>query len=259
MVLTVIVVNAVAIFLRAFPQLPPPIAQIMYAVDYGCTVFFVVEMLAKIKLYSWRGYIAQGWNRFDFVVVMASASMLLGPILHTEDFSFLGVLRLARLFRSFRLLRFIPDAEKLWAGAKRGLRASVGVVMALALYNVVLGLCACHLFRGVDPVHFGDPLLAIYSMFKVFTVEGWFEIADGIAQHAPGLATLARAFFMFSVTTGGLLGLSLANAVFVDEMIMDNNADLEADIVAMKAELSGVRRDTARALALLERLVDKAQ
>ena len=65
-------------------------------------------------------------------------------------------------------------------------------------------------------------------MFKVFTVEGWFTIPDEIAAAAasPVVGWAVRGFFAFAVTTGGILGLSMANAVFVDEMVMDNNRDL---------------------------------
>ena len=37
-------------------------------------------------------------------------------------------------------------------------------------------------------------------------------------------------YFVVAVAIGGLLGLSLANAVFVDEMTMDNTDELEAKI-----------------------------
>ena len=44
------------------------------------------------------------------------------------------------------------------------------------------------------------------------------------------LAVIARIYFVIAVTVGGLLGISLANAVFVDEMTMDNTDELEAKI-----------------------------
>ena len=154
----------------------------------------------------------------------------------------LCILRLGRLLRSFRLLRFLPDADRLWAGVRRGVRASMGVILALGLYNFTLGLGACYLFADVAPNWFGDPLMSIYTMFKVFTLEGWFEIPDTIAaQSTPFMATWVRLFFVFAFSTGGLLGLSMANAVFVDEMVRDNNDQLEADIVMLKQEVIALR------------------
>ena len=79
----------------------------------------------------------------------------------------------------------------------------------------------------------------------MFTVEGWNEIPIIIANAAQksnpegALYTIvgARIFFIFVVLTGGIFGMSLANAVFVDEMTMDNNRKLEKKIDKMQKQL----------------------
>ena len=82
-------------------------------------------------------------------------------------------------------------------------------------------------------------------MFKVFTIEGWFEIPDELAEE--GLAEwdllLLRGYFAFSVVIGGILGFSLANAVFVDEMTADNNDELEQLVVELRGELADFRQE----------------
>jgi len=108
--------------------------------------------------------------------------MLLSPWIDVQDLSMILVLRSGRLLRSFRLLRFVPDADRLWSGARRGLKASLGVLLALGLYNFALGLCACYFFGELSEEHFGNPLISVYSIFKVFTVEGWYDIPDTIAM-----------------------------------------------------------------------------
>ena len=42
---------------------------------------------------------------------------------------------------------------------------------------------------------------------------------------------------------GGILGLSLANAVFVDEMTADNTAKAEQLILELKEEIKSLRKD----------------
>jgi voltage-gated sodium channel len=101
------------------------------------------------------------------------------------------------------------------------------------------------MFRDLDPEHFGNPVVAGYSIFQVFTVEGWNEIADGLEQRALDgehgnarlLVTGTRLFFVIAVLVGGILGLSLANAVFVDEMMADNTEALERKVDDLAAEL----------------------
>ena len=83
----------------------------------------------------------------------------------------------------------------------------------------------------------------------MFTVEGWNEIPIIIATAAEkanpngAMFTIigARVFFIFVVLTGGIFGMSLANAIFVDEMTMDNNLKLEKKIDEMQKQLEELK------------------
>jgi voltage-gated sodium channel len=248
-VMAVIVLNATALVLHEMAVRGSPTRALWYWLDYACVVFFLVEALLKIRRVGWRRYWDSGWNRFDFTVVVLSLPALLGPLLDVEEFAIVLILRLGRLFRLFRVLRFIPNLDHLVLGVRRALRASVGVFLALFLINMILAVVATLLFRDVDPENFGNPLVAGYSIFQVFTVEGWNEIAEGLAEkaessgfaNAASLVIGARAFFVIAVLVGGLLGLSLANAVFVDEMMMDNTDVLEKKVDVLTEELRALR------------------
>ena len=102
------------------------------------------------------------------------------------------------------------------------------------------------LFRDIDPEHFDNPAVAAYSIFKVFTIEGWYEIPEGLEESARSngkvedlrtFSIAVRVFFIAAVFVGGILGLSLANAVFVDEMIMDNTVELEQKVDELTREV----------------------
>ena len=72
----------------------------------------------------------------------------------------------------------------------------------------------------------------------MFTVEGWNEIPLLIAEatkaegfeNAALIAGATRFYFILVVLIGGIFGMSLANAIFVDEMTSDNNKSLEDKI-----------------------------
>lgn len=224
--------------------------SLFYWIDYACVLFYLLEAALKIRRRGWADYWASGWCRFDLAVLAASLPLLLDPFLAGPgDVEILSALRAGRLFRLFRAMRFIPNVEHLLLGVRRALRASIGVFFALALLNVLLSIGAYALFHDLDQEHFGSPLRSAYAIFKVFTVEGWYEIPDGIARRAalhglsPYWGHLARAYFMLAVFCGGILGVSIANAVFVDEMVTDNTSALEAEIKALRAD---VRRLTER-------------
>ena len=251
LVMAVIVLNATALVLHEMAARSAPSRTLWFWVDYVCVVYFLVEAALKIRLDGWPRYWANNWNKFDFSVVIISLPALLGPFLDVSEFAFVLILRLGRLFRLFRVLRFIPDLDHLVLGIKRALRASVGVFLALLLINLILAVMATVLFRDLDPKHFGNPVVAGYSIFQVFTVEGWNEIANGLEEReevenpadARLLVTGTRIFFVVAVLVGGILGLSLANAVFVDQMMMDNTETLEAKVDALSEEIKRLRND----------------
>jgi voltage-gated sodium channel len=242
-VVTVILISALALFMHGFAEPGTGAASFWFAVDYGCVVFFVVELVTKIGLEGRRLFWAQRWNRFDSAIIMLSTPVLMIPFVDLRAFTGVPVLRLARLFRLFRLLRFIPERDRLAAGIVRALKASVGVFLAVALVNFIFAMGAHLLFREIAPQHFGTPLEACYSIFQVFTVEGWYEIPQAIAVGADNdtWEFFARVYFSSAVLIGGILGLSLGNAVFVDQMMTDNTVDLEHKVDELSDEIRMLR------------------
>ncbi|MGD9579734.1 MAG: ion transporter [Vampirovibrionia bacterium] len=239
LVMAIILINTIVLFFGAFPGLHKSYYNVLFPIDYLCTVYFLLELVIKVHLLGWKNYWSSGWNKFDFIIVLISAPMLLSPILNTADFAIVLILRVGRIFRFFRIAKFIPNQEHLWNGIKRALAASVGFLITLCIYNFILAIGAAYLFSDIDPERFGDPLISIYTMFKVFTIEGWYEIPDSIALNStPLMGFVARAYFIFTVLTGGLIGLSIANAVFVDEMIMDNTDSIEERVKNLEKELN---------------------
>jgi voltage-gated sodium channel len=87
------------------------------------------------------------------------------------------------------------------------------------------------LYKDISPDYFSTPLKALFSTFKVFTVEGWNVIPESITQNQSGFAeVLTNGYFVFILLTGGIFGLSLVNSIFVDAMVSDNNDELEEKI-----------------------------
>ena len=89
------------------------------------------------------------------------------------------------------------------------------------------------------PELFGTPAKSFYTVFKLFTVEGWYEIPESI-NPARTIFSMGVIKFYFStvVLTGGVLGLSLVNSIFVDSMLSDNNDLLEQKIDKLSSEVS---------------------
>jgi len=244
-VLSIIFLNAISIFLNAFPAINTATNGMLFWIDYICALYFIVELLLKIKVFGFVQYWASGWNRFDFIVVLASSPVLLSPIFDLKTFSVILILRLSRILRLFKLLTFIPNRNSIITGVVRALKASIGVFIALIFLNFMFAMGATLLFGQDAPEFFGNPLTSFYTLFKIFTVEGWYEIPDILANQADSQfgAFFVRVYFIISVLVGGILGLSLANAVFVDEMTSDNTAKAEQLINELKDEIKELRKE----------------
>lgn len=255
MVLVMIALNSLVLFLLAFEQFHQSLA--LELLDYGFTTYFVVEVIVKMRMQSVRGFFSQSWNRFDFIVVVLSLPSYALLVLEIPDLSYLLLLRAARTLKFLRFMRFVPDMPQLVDGAKRALRASSVVVLGFFVLNFIIALLSYHLFHPYSPEHFGDPMLAFYSIFKIFTVEGWYEIPDTIAASAsPGFGLFARAYFMVVVIGGGLLGLSLVNAIFVDEMLRNESTHIEDQIEVVQTRLDGLDTKLDALLAAARRRDD---
>jgi len=221
-------------------------------VDHLFILLFLMEAIVKIYVLKPKPYFADPWNRFDFLIVLVSLPSLLNfvPVfsfIHTSSFK---LLRLFRLTRLLRLLRFVPRMELILTGLTRALKASVFVFIALVFLNLLLALFTCHFYGELLPDYFGDPLISSYYIFQLFTVEGWNEIPSLIADAAKEqeqayhsfFAGFTRLYFIFIVLTGGIFGMSLANAIFVDEMTSDNNQVVEQKMDKLQEQIAELKQ-----------------
>lgn len=235
-ILFAILLNAILIFVMAFPYndhfLPYRIAEFCF------TLFFLIEIIVKCRHYGFNTYLQDNFNKLDFAIIILSIPMLISPFIVLPQVGPLLIFRLLRLVRLIRLLTFIPNIGQLITGLRRAFKASIFILMALVLYNFMLAIITCEFFRFLAPKHFGDPFISIFTIFQMFTTEGWNEIANEIAANSEGwTAGLVRLYFMFVVLSGGIFGISIANAVFVDEMTLDNNVVLEEKIDTLNQKI----------------------
>ena len=233
----VLILNILVLFLLSFRSIKTyfPILEV---IEQSCTLFFVIEAIMKISLYKWRGYISSNWNKLDFLIVLLTIPSLLTIFLSIPDFTFLLVLRTVRVAKFFRFLQFVPHLQDLLIGVGRSIKASLFVLAGFFFYNLIVSLFTYYLFRDLAPKYFKDGFESFYIIFKIFTMEGWYEIPDAIAQNgAPWMSVATRIYFMIIVLTGGIFGFSIVNAIFVEEMISSENDELEERMIRIEDKL----------------------
>ena len=222
---SIILLNAVVIFLQAC-NIDNIWIQI---IDVACTLIFMMEMVTKHVEYGVKGYWSSGWNRLDGILVFLSIPSVFALFLpsHMMDLSFLMILRLLRTVRFLRVLHFFPNFDQVIKGFNLAVKQSYGILFCFLVLIIVFGLINCSLFKDIAPEYFATPLDSIYSVFRICTVEGWYDIPDTIAAStAPFVGTLVRFYFCLLLIFGGIIGMSFLNSIFVDAMVADNNDDV---------------------------------
>jgi len=241
-ILFLILLNSLLLFISGY-ETSSSNGYFITIIDNLITLIFLAEVVVKSREYGFSHYLKSNWNKLDFILVCLSTPALLTFIFHmqVEDFSFLLIFRIMRIFKTIRFIKFIPDIEHLFAGIRRALKASVFVLIGFAIYIFIIGILSFYFFNQSGGQFYNDPVVSLYSTFKIFTVEGWFEIPEAItANYSTTKAFLTYLFFIFVVITGGIFGLSLVNSIFVDSMVSDNNDDLEAKIDKLEVQISKV-------------------
>lgn len=225
LILVLIVINAVIIYASGFVEKGSELETTLDRVDNFFTLLFVIEAVGKMYFLSIKGYFSDRWNTFDFTLVMVAVPSMLLWLIDPEvlNLEFLLMFRVLRIFKFFRVIRFVPNINTLIAGFQRALKSGVAILITFFAATFIVSFLSYTFFRELSPDHFGNPMLAFYNTFKVFTIEGWFEVPDEMAEGAsPAQAFFIRAYFGFLLFGGGIFGLAVINAVFVQSMLQDN-------------------------------------
>lgn len=238
LILMLICINAVIIFLQGFPlTVFGPTVQLVFTwIDDVVTVCFLLEILIKSNYFGWKEYLRSNWNKLDVLLILLSVPPLLLRFVVDMESANVGILlvfRVFRIFKFFRFIQFFPQVEHIFRSIREAMRTSFVIFIVFFLFVFVAAIFSCYLYQGIAPEYFGDPLVSYYSMFKVFTIEGWNTIPDDIAAK-DNLSTLqiflTKLYFIIALIFGGLIGLSIVSSVFVDAMVSDNNDELEEQV-----------------------------
>lgn len=211
---------------------PLPVQLLLNWIIVG---YFIAESVIKIAIDGRRAYFASGACRFDFSIMLISALVMLIP---GEALGSVAALRAVRLISLLRIMRFVPNSQQIIDGLIRALKATRTVLMLLLVLLVFAAILGYTAFSQSLPEYFGTPITALNSVFGVFTIENWGAIPE--AAKATGNSTLyytVNGFVITVLVLGGFVALSLANAVFVDEMVSDNNDELKQQINRLEAKL----------------------
>ncbi len=204
---------------------------------------FIAEALLKMAASAPRGtgYFRDGWNVFDFLVIV------LALIPATGDFAL--VVRLARLLRVMRLLSAIRELRLIVTALVHSIPSVGHVIMLMSIIVYIYAIVGYELFSDHDPAHWGSLGMALLTLFNIITLEGWTEVMFKAMEFHP----LAWLYFVSFVVVGTFVVINLFIAIIInnlDEAKLERIRDLETPV--SREELLRELRATQDALRKIE-------
>lgn len=220
-IITLIVINSL---LTLYFLYTPIIPTTLIVGDYILTLCFVIEMFVKISYYK-KGFWESTTNIFDcFLITLSTIPIIFNGVL--SGISMLLLLRVFRLFKFFRIYKLIPNHKRLMLNLKMALRTCIGLILGLCVIFFIASIVFCSLYKEISPEYFGTPIDSLYSVFRLFSIEGWYEMPDEISinlnRHWGLLTKLLFSSFIFI----SMFINAFVTSMFVDEMASDNNVDV---------------------------------
>jgi voltage-gated sodium channel len=174
----IILVNAVSLALLTMPDIDPEVKETLSELDTFALYLYLAELIMRIVSYGKRPweFFRQGWNIFDFTIVVLSFGVFTGETI---------ILRLLRIFRLIRIFRFLPEVRVLTSSVVKSLPPlmSVGVLIFLALF--IYGMAGVYLFGEQLPDSWGNITLALTSLFILLTLENFPNYLEEAVEVSP--------------------------------------------------------------------------
>ena len=208
---------------------------------------FIIEVVLKLAAVAPRFglYFGNGWNLFDFTVVVLSL------IPATGEFAL--VARLVRVLRVLRLVSAVPQLRLIVATLVRSIPSMGHVILLMSIIFYIYAVTGFHLFREHDAAHWGTLGAALLTLFQMVTLEGWVEVMDTAME----AYRWSWVYFVSFVLIGTFVMLNLFIAVVINNLDASKAAELEElrDPVTHDEVLRELGR-TRDALAALQRRLE---
>ena len=246
-IIALILLNGVFLGLGTFPVLDQQYGDLLHLGNQIVLGVFIVEALLKMIALAPRVdmYFRDGWNVFDFLVIVFSLIPATGE--------FAMVARLARLLRVLRLISAIRELRLIVAALVRSIPSVGHVMLLMSIIVYIYAIIGYQLFHEHDPMHWRSLGISVLTLFNIITLEGWTVVMDNAMQ----LHSWAWVYFVSFVVAGTFVVINLFIAIIInnlDEAKAERLRELEPPV--SRAELLRELRTTRDALRRLEQRLE---
>ena len=206
-IIALILLNALALGLETYPQSKHYIGVLEWVNVIVLTVFAIEAGLKIIAVWPKPGlYFRNGWNVFDFLIVVAALLPSAGPMA--------AIARMMRLLRVARLITTIPELRLIVATLVRSIPSMGHIVILMSVLFYIYGVLGFYLFGEHDPEHWRDLGMAVLTLFRIVTLEDWTDVMYTAMQLSPW----AWMYFVSFVVMGTFVVVNLFIAVVLNNL-----------------------------------------
>lgn len=246
-IIAIIIINAILLGMDTSPTIDRDYGDWIRMAYQVALSIFIVEALLKMTASTPRvaGYFRDGWNVFDFLVIIFALIPATGGLAI--------IARLARLLRVLRLVSAIKDLRLIVTALIRSIPSVGHVLLLMSIIVYIYAIIGYHLFSEHDPENWRNLGISVLTLFNIITLEGWNEVMFTAMELHP----LAWLYFVTFVIIGTFVVINLFIAIIInnlDEAKLDRLRELETPV--SREELLRELRATQDALQKLASRID---
>ena len=213
-----IIANGIIIGLETSKDIDEAYGQLLHLGNDIFLVTFIIEAALRITAVAPRLklYFGNGWNLFDFTVVVLSL------VPSTGEFAL--VARLIRVLRVLRLVSAVPQLRLIVATLVRSIPSMGHVILLMGVIFYIYGVTGYHLFHAHDADNWGTLGAALLTLFQIVTLEGWVDVMETAMEALPW----AWVYFVTFVLIGTFVMLNLFIAVVINNLEASKVEELNA-------------------------------
>lgn len=245
-IITLIILNGITMGLETNVVIAENYSSFLWFFNILVVSIFTIEALLKIITYK-KQYFTNGWNLFDFIIVLISLAPTSGIF---------QILRIFRVFRLLRLVTIVPQMRKIVSALLSVIPGILSVAALLTIIFYVFAIMTTQLYGVSHPEWFGSLWKSFYTLFQIMTLESW---SMGIVRPIMEIHPYAWILFVSFIFIATFVMVNLVIAIVVEAMnkITNNEEEqiintIEESNNATTADIQNLERKIEKLTRLLE-------
>ncbi len=218
--------------------------NIYFICDVTITALFVLELLLNIFAHSANNFVefyTRGANWFDVFMIVAQLLSLIVSATGGAKIPGLKLLRVLRIFRVLRLISRLKGLNRLYQAVGFAMAPVCNAFLLLIICSSMYSIFGTHYFKSNNPKYFKNFTTSMFTMFQVFTSDGWSDVSRTLSHDAEQIDVDVALVFVSYIFIAGIFLFNVVVAVLLDEFIKFIGDEKEKEQAEFAAEEEKLR------------------